>query len=155
MTEAELLNLPALSIRQPWAWLIVHGFKDWENRAWPTRYNARSMLENRAPLRCLIHASRAMTRQDYAEAFELTGIINGRRAMRDLAPIDLPSYEALRRECGGIVGVCTLVSFHLLPSAFATDWTTGPGIPITDASPLPFTPCHGRLGFFRPHFSHS
>lgn len=28
----------ALSIRQPWAWLIVHGFKDVEIRSWGTEY---------------------------------------------------------------------------------------------------------------------
>ena len=27
----------ALSIQQPWAWLIVNGFKDVENRDWPTK----------------------------------------------------------------------------------------------------------------------
>ena len=36
-----------ISIRQPWAELIVQGFKDVENRTWPTRY--------RGPV--LIHAS--------------------------------------------------------------------------------------------------
>jgi hypothetical protein len=36
-----------ISIRQPWAALIVHGFKDVENRTWPTRY--------RGPV--LVHAS--------------------------------------------------------------------------------------------------
>lgn len=28
--------IPALSIRQPGAWLIVNGHKDIENRDWPT-----------------------------------------------------------------------------------------------------------------------
>jgi len=27
-----------LSIRQPWAWLIIHGGKDVENRTWWTDY---------------------------------------------------------------------------------------------------------------------
>jgi hypothetical protein len=36
----------SLSIRQPWAWLIVQGHKPIENRTWPTTY--------RGPL--LIHA---------------------------------------------------------------------------------------------------
>jgi hypothetical protein len=38
--------MKALSIRQPWAWLIVNGYKDVENRPWDTNY--------RGPL--LIHA---------------------------------------------------------------------------------------------------
>ncbi len=42
-----LLKLPVLSIRQPYAWAVVHGIKDIENRSWRTHY--------RGPL--LIHAS--------------------------------------------------------------------------------------------------
>ncbi len=33
--------MKALSIKQPWAWLIVHGFKDVENRGWPTKFRGR------------------------------------------------------------------------------------------------------------------
>jgi hypothetical protein len=40
--------MKALSIRQPWAWLIITGHKDVENRSWTTTY--------RGPL--LIHAAR-------------------------------------------------------------------------------------------------
>jgi hypothetical protein len=49
-----------ISIRQPWASLIVSGIKDIENRTWPTRY--------RGPV--LIHASQ---RADDATSDELTG----------------------------------------------------------------------------------
>ncbi len=31
----------ALSIKQPWAWLICAGFKDVENRDWPTKFRGR------------------------------------------------------------------------------------------------------------------
>jgi ASCH domain len=40
--------MKALSVRQPWAWLIIAGHKDVENRSWTTTY--------RGPL--LIHAAR-------------------------------------------------------------------------------------------------
>ena len=30
-----------LSVRQPWAWLIVTGYKNIENRTWDTRYRGR------------------------------------------------------------------------------------------------------------------
>src|ERR1700757_3034186 len=33
-----LARLPALSVRQPWAWLIVNGLKDIENRPRRTHY---------------------------------------------------------------------------------------------------------------------
>lgn len=32
--------MAALSIRQPWAWLVVQGYKDIENRDWPTNFGA-------------------------------------------------------------------------------------------------------------------
>ena len=30
--------MKALSIQQPWAWLIAHGKKDVENRTWATAF---------------------------------------------------------------------------------------------------------------------
>jgi len=52
--------MKALSIRQPWAWLIVDGTKDIENREWFTSY--------RCPV--LIHASKKWDQNgfDYANA---------------------------------------------------------------------------------------
>lgn len=49
--------MKCLSVRQPWAWLIIHGGKDVENRAWRTRYSG--------PL--LIHAAKVMEESDYYE----------------------------------------------------------------------------------------
>ena len=43
----------ALSVRQPWAWLIVNGFKDIENRDWRTRH--------RGPV--LIHAAKTLDQE--------------------------------------------------------------------------------------------
>ena len=42
--------MKAISIRQPWAWLIVHGYKDVENRTWATKH--------RGPI--LIHAGKTL-----------------------------------------------------------------------------------------------
>jgi hypothetical protein len=36
--------LKALSIRQPWAWLIVSGHKDIENRGWNTNFRGRILV---------------------------------------------------------------------------------------------------------------
>jgi hypothetical protein len=44
---SELAHPPALSIRRPWTWLILHGGKNVENRTWTTTH--RGLL--------LIHAS--------------------------------------------------------------------------------------------------
>jgi hypothetical protein len=62
----------ALSIRQPWAWLIVTGYKDIENRSWRTNY--------RGPL--LIHAGRAIdpTSLDQIKSVCLVCDVAGARA---------------------------------------------------------------------------
>lgn len=36
--------IPALSIRQPWAWLIVNNHKPVENRSWPTSFRGRFLV---------------------------------------------------------------------------------------------------------------
>ena len=76
----------ALSIRQPWAWLILNGGKDIENRSWPTKVRGR----------VLVHASIGMPRYEYLEAIDF--IVDS--GMPPL-PFDLPAYEHLQR--GGIV----------------------------------------------------
>ena len=72
--------MKALSIRQPWAWLIVHGGKDIENRTWKTNY--------RGPV--LIHASKTF------EGVGMVELIMG---------VPLPSVFAR----GGIIGMADLV----------------------------------------------
>src|SRR3972149_11819690 len=36
--------MKALSIIQPWAWLIVHGHKPVENRRWPTSFRGQFLI---------------------------------------------------------------------------------------------------------------
>ena len=47
--------MEALSIRQPWAWLICKGIKDIENRSWKTGYRGK----------LIIHASMAWDQEGY------------------------------------------------------------------------------------------
>jgi hypothetical protein len=114
--------LVALSIQQPWAWLIVRGFKPVENRTWPTQY--------RGPL--LIHAG---------QKFDHDGAAWVRERFPDVPLPGVTSYER-----GGIVGrvrLATCVPFH------ASDWFVGPwGFVLADPEPLPFVACRGMLGLF-------
>ena len=55
--------MKALSIRQPWATLILHGQKDIENRSWATRQRGQ----------VLIHASKGMTRDEWEESIIFAG----------------------------------------------------------------------------------
>ncbi len=118
----------ALSIRQPWAWLIVNGFKDVENRIWRTGYRGQF----------LIHAGATMTKADYqACILFIAGIARNRR---------VPAYDALKAECGGIVGHARLVD---CVSHSTSPWFVGDfGFELADAQTLPFQPCKGRLQFF-------
>ena len=42
--------MKVIVIRQPWAWLIVNGFKDVENRSWNTRYRGTLLIQASATL---------------------------------------------------------------------------------------------------------
>ena len=36
--------MKTLTIHQPWAWAIVEGFKDVENRTWPTQHRGKLLI---------------------------------------------------------------------------------------------------------------
>lgn len=116
--------MKALSIRQPYAWLIVNGHKDIENRDWATNFRGR----------VLIHAGLTYPKRDYRDDAE-----------------DYPdqyggSYPARESMIGGIVGVATITG---CVDRSDSKWFMGPyGFTLTDAKPLPFVPCKGMLGFF-------
>ena len=123
----------ALSIRQPWAWLIVNGYKDVENRTrFALKYRGQPIL---------IHAGKAMTKDDYrACVLFVNAAIPDRK-------FTIPPYHELRQQCGGIVGQATIRGCGDCdyPSPW---WTGGVWWLMKDAKPLPFHPCAGTLGFF-------
>jgi len=122
------MNTPtqALSIRQPWAWLIVNGHKAIENRSWPTRFRGK----------IYVHAGKGMTRDEYEEA-SWTAEDNG---------VELPPYEQLER--GGIVGEVEIVD---CVNRSESPWFFGEyGFVLRNGKTLPFEPCRGALGFFSP-----
>lgn len=118
--------MKALSIRQPWAWLILNAGKDIENRDWPTRFRGRF----------LIHASKGMTRDEYDYAFD--------PLWRMGATLQLPSFGELER--GGIVGEADLVDCVTESESL---WFRGKfGFVLATVKQLPFRPYKGMLGFF-------
>ena len=118
--------MKALSIRQPWAWLIVQGFKDVENR--------ERRCAHRGPL--LIHAASWITPADY-EACRI--FVAGFSF-----DIVLPAIDDLPR--GGIVGQVVLldcVNLDPIP------WFTGPyGYVLADARPCDLIRWRGMPGLF-------
>lgn len=112
----------ALSIRQPWAWLIVNGFKPFENRTWSTALRGD----------IYIHASLQFDKEGYA------------RVQQIFPEIAMPAPDDFER--GGIVGVATIIG---VVSESTSLWFTGPlAFAFGGAAPLPFRPLPGRLGFF-------
>lgn len=127
--------LKALSLRQPWAWLVIHGGKDIENRRWNTRL--------RGPI--LLHAAKGMTRDEYLDAVHFA---RGEGFERPL-----PSFTELDR--GGLVGATTITGVlpphdDLIRIAKARRWhmPAQHGFILGPRVALPFRALKGELEFF-------
>jgi hypothetical protein len=127
-------KLHALSLKQPWATLLVHGLKTIEIRRWPTTLRGR----------ILIHAARIPDSRPEAWA----------RLPEEL-------WEEAK-VAGGIIGQTDLIGCKAYPSleAFAADqelhlndpaWFEPPlvyGFTFANAVQLPFRPYSGWFRFF-------
>lgn len=117
-------NLPALSVRPPWSWLIVNRFKPIENRNWYTVVRGA----------IYIHAGKKFDHEGYVWV------------QRQFPHIVMPAPHEF--QLGGIVGRARLVN---CVEDHDSPWFFGRyGFVLTDAEPLPFRACRGQLGFFRP-----
>lgn len=133
MSDAAVADLPglALSVRQPWAWAIIHAGKDIENRSWNPQNPA---LRQRG--RIAIHAAKGMTKGEYLDAAELM--------LDDLGITCPPAAELLR---GGIIGT---VEISGAVRKSASPWFFGPvGLVLRAPQPCAFVPAKGQLSFFR------
>jgi hypothetical protein len=140
LNAGEFKNIPALSIRQPWAWFITRPdltdpvvrrreCKNVENRDWQTSFRGR----------VLIHASKTFTEKAFDEAMIFAGL-------------RMPGVREPRRDellFGGIVGSARIISCAV--GMGDCPWFTGPyGFVIEEIEPLPLIPCRGMQGFFMP-----
>ena len=113
--------MTALSIRQPWAWLIAHGWKDVENRTWKNGFRGWFA----------IHAARAVPKEDELVAIE--------REYTVMIPRGELCY-------GGLIGTAWLKD---CVRESKSRWFEGPyGFVIERAEPMPFIPVRGSLWFF-------
>lgn len=129
----------AISVRQPWAWLLIHGPKRLENRDWTEGYLRIQTSQVKIGERIAIHAAKGMTRDEYAEAFDMLDCIDTK------AQIPIVTFDELKR--GGIIG--TMV-FNGVVRQSRDPWFVGPlALRLDDPQPTEFRPCAGRLGFFR------
>jgi hypothetical protein len=118
-------SMKVLVVRQPWAWLIVHGYKDIENRSWKTRYRGTLLIQASAnlPPKWALDEGRSFARK------------RGVRVPEDL-------------EKGGIVGMVQLED--CVPRS-RSKWFEGPvGWVLSKAKRIPLIPLKGQLGLFDP-----
>ena len=138
-----------LSLRQPWAWVVVHMGKDIENRRWDTSVRGDF----------LIHASKGMTKDEYYGCLDFCQSVVGSSAIARF-----PALKALPR--GGIVGAARLVDV-IPPCPECQCGETGIvfkacgrnhgwhmpaqyGFRLENIRPSPkFVECKGTLGFFQ------
>lgn len=122
--------MKAISIRQPWAWMILHGGKDIENREWFTNVRGR----------VLVHASKGMTHAEWEDAWEFA---SGSGASPKALEARL-TFDNIER--GGIVGSVEIVDCVTISRS---RWFCGRyGFVLRNPIVLPFRPCQGALGFF-------
>ncbi|MCW5954401.1 MAG: hypothetical protein KIT69_19290 [Propionibacteriaceae bacterium] len=134
--------MKAISVRQPWAWAIIHAGKCVENRT-------RNIAGNyRGPV--AIHASKTCDELDFCDVYDL------------IAPEDPPEMDAIT--FGAVIGVVNLAGVHYL-STWSESWSVeqqrdvtcspwairGPiwHLELTDPRPLPEPiPYRGQLGLW-------
>lgn len=136
---ADLHELPALSIRQPWAWLVAGGVKDYENRAWSAANPGRKFRG-----RFLIHAAQGCTRDEYDSA-----AFTARASFRHGhgAEIEIPPLMVMPRGC--VIGAATVTGW-CDEAPYDNPWAFTSGLIIEGAEMFAPIMCKGALGFFKP-----
>lgn len=121
----------ALSIRQPWAWAIIYGGKDVENRS----EAAAKVMAHAIGRRIFIHAAKSFNRRDFEENLDL---------LRDRG-LEPPPREAFK--FGGVIGSVKLAK--IVRSNYYSRWFIGPcGLELEDPRPCPFFEIRGQLNLF-------
>ena len=120
-------EMKALTLRPSWAWLVVNGYKDIENRSWATRLRGRIW----------IHASSSPV--THAEYEDFVDICRERRIKK------FPAREDF--QTGGIVGSAEIVDCVTRSRSYwfhRGDY----GFVLSSARRTRFKPMKGMLGFF-------
>jgi len=130
-----MIDLPnlAISVRQPWAWAIIHAAKNIENRGLVALRHMRLNRDSRTTL--AVHAAQGMTRDEYEDA---------RDFMESIGVTCPPPAELVR---GAIIGA---VRVEGVVTQSASPWFFGPrGIVLRDPRAVEPFFCSGALGLFR------
>lgn len=130
----------ALSIKQPWSWLIVNGYKDIENRNWLKRF----------PKRILVHAGKGWDMAAHNMMLAGRHPVSGKNIPAEMHNAYL-RWSRDHEETGGFVGVVDITGVQ---EDHDSEWFMGDyGYILANARPLPFLPWRGELGFFKAKVS--
>ena len=140
--------MKALSIRNPWAWLIANGFKGVENRSWYTNFRGEFY----------IHAGKVMTNDDYKDCIDFIKYDIGHYFFPELPSLmseygmwhkkDFQQYNGMIIGKAKMVGCVSPKDKHLL-SEKDQRWYMGQYAFIIDsAEPIEPFPYKGQLGWF-------
>jgi hypothetical protein len=120
----------AISIRQPFAWAVIHAGKDVENRSETAIRAYRPAVGHRV----YIHTSKGMTADEYERAVKFMASIG----VRCPAPDEL--------QFGGVIGSVLVVD---VVERHRSRWFHGPfALVLADPKPEPFMPVRGQVGLF-------
>lgn len=127
-----MINLPtlALSIRQPWAYAIISGRKNIENRDWSTKFRGK----------ICIHAAKTLIKCDYEDDFEF--IVETQDVLKFGS--SFPGKNEL--SFGAIIGMAEIVDCI---DASDSPWFFGKyGFVLENIQSIDPIPCKGALGLF-------
>lgn len=119
--------LKAITIKQPWAWAIVAGYKDVDNRSRRTNYRGQ----------LLIHAGLELDPKGFELLWEM--------GLYKMLPFELPQ--------GGLIGIVDVVD---CTKGYDSDWAFPGSWHWILRRPREFRgmlPCRGHLGLFQPEVS--
>lgn len=125
--------MKALTIRQPWAWAIIHAGKDVENR--PRRSHYRGWVA--------VHAGKGMTKGEWSDACAfIHSQVN--------SLIVIPDYGSPDFVRGAIIGIMKIVD---CVADRESPWFVGQyGLVIGAVRALNPIPCGGQLGLWNTTF---
>ena len=125
-------SMKALTVRQPWAWLLIHGLKNIENRDWWCSYRGQ----------LAIHAAKGMTRDEYYDALDLVQHISPQQAAA------MPGPSELVR--GAVIGTMRMTDCVRRSNS---PWFSGKyGFVLDTPQPCDPVPCRGALGLWNWEF---
>ena len=134
------MKMLALSVRPPWSWLIVKGYKPVENRSWNTKIRGE----------ILIHQAKTF---DWAALDFLHGFFpqHLRDVFEEFGIMASKKWYVKPDKLGGIIGKSTITD---CVTECESPWFFGPnGFVLKDSQELPFMKVPGKLNFFEVDYN--